>query len=207
MSFADRKTSLIFCEPSTFDYKNDYIVLDIDSEMLKLIREGAQPYQDSDGNAYIFGHLYDVDMYDHPGFVDVSDGQIGFIEQNLARRKDKAGQLSSDYEKQIGPVKYNDPVYLSTVRKSYPEIMWIGQIFGKPNGVHLHFHVDDEFDRVDSIIIDNEYFFKAHYDSADEVTDDDTDASDNVAYVSGDSYHSEDYEADKNNKSDINSNS
>lgn len=202
MSFADRKTSLIFCEPSKFDYKNDYIVLDVDAEMLKLIRLGAQPYQDSDGNAYVFGNLYDVDLYDHPGFVDVSDGQIGFIEQNLARRKDKAGQLSSDYEKQIGPVKYNDPVYLSTVRKSYPEIMWIGQVFGKPNGVHLHFHVDDELDRVDSIIIDNEYFFKAHYDSADEVTDEE------VTYVSGDSYHSEDYENNGDNKeSDIDSNS
>lgn len=200
-SASSKKTSLIFCEPSSFNYKNDYLVLDVDDKMQQLIYEGGQPYQDGEGNAYVFGSLFSVDSYDHPGYVEVTNGEIGFVEQMAAKKRYKAKESSSDYEKHAGSVKYNDPVYLANVRKDYPEITWIGQVFGKPNGVHLHFHVDDELDRVDSIIIDNSYFFNVKYNSADESTDDD-----DVPHQSNESTD-ESYQSDESDESDTSTDS
>lgn len=91
-------TSLILCSPNTFSYSNDYLVLDVDKEMLELVKLGPRLYtadkdttEDNDGDrvdfAYCFGDLFDFDEYSHPGYLLTSSSQVGFVEEKASKKK------------------------------------------------------------------------------------------------------------------------
>src|SRR4051794_12999174 len=102
-------TTLIFGEPDTFNYSYDYIVIDINNEMLKKIESGGTAYEDCSSNAYVFGKLYDIDDYRHAGHHDVRHHQTGLIEKLVAKKKYRDGDLTCDFEDFCDAVKYNDP--------------------------------------------------------------------------------------------------
>lgn len=159
-----KKTSLVLCEPVTFNYEEDYVVLDVHDDMLRLIRNGAHEYRNAEGQAYVFGELLDLDAYDHAGYIDISQGQVSFMEENQVRQKYRRAK-GCDYEEKCGRLKSNDKAYLEEVQKQYPEIIWIGSIDKPKTSIHLHFHVDDLRARVDSVLLDQEYFYTAKSES------------------------------------------
>lgn len=162
--------SLIFAEPSTFDYTINYVVLDVTSDMYEKIKQGGRELTDCDSNAYLFGDPFDIDEYESAGFHDVSLGQTGFIEKNIAKKKHREGNLTCDYEDFIDRTQFkcNDPVCIKAVQETHPEIIWVGKVNNNAKRVHLHFHVSPN-DVVDSVIVDNEYYLYATYDT-DETT-------------------------------------
>lgn len=169
--------TLIFAEPNTFDYARNYIVLDVNDDLYKLIQAGGEEHRDCNSNAYVFGSLFDIDDYEHAGHHEVLQGQTGLIEKTGAKTKHKAGYLTCDYEDFVGKPKFNDGEFLKKIQKTHPEISWIGEVIDNNTKCHLHFHVSPQ-DVVDSVIVDNNFFLIAHSES-------DTDNSD-ASYTSGD---------------------
>lgn len=165
--------TLIFAEPTTFDYTNDYVVIDVNDDLLAKIQKGGEQYKDCEGNAYVFGPLFDIDEYIPAGSHDVTMGQTGFIEKSHAKRKHKEGNLTCDYEDFIGEVTFNDSDCIKLIQTTHPEIKWIGKVTHDAPRVHLHFHVSPN-DEVDSIIVDNEYYYNAQGGTEDYDTDEDS---------------------------------
>jgi hypothetical protein len=108
--------------------------------------------------------MFDLDDYEHPGCHDVEHGLTGLLNLQQVEEKEIQKLHTRNFEKKFGPVTNNIPEYLKKIQKDYPEILWLGRV---PNGLkdaHLHFHVDEKTDTVDSIIIDMEYFFHSEVD-------------------------------------------
>lgn len=196
-SSESNKISLLFAEPNSLDFDQDdydYVVLDIEEKLLDLIRQGPEIKEDDDGRAYIFGPLLDLDDYEHPGCHDVHHGFTGLLDlEKVEEREEKKEkekeeekveqQHTRDYEKKYGPTKINKD-YLHQIQKDYPEILWIGSVPSGLKDAHIHFHIDDPTDTVDSIIIDMEYFFHS------EINDDSSDSAEVHEYNLEDSYSS-----------------
>ena len=123
MSNQRKVHTLIFAEPSSFDYDKNYIVVDVNDDMLNKIHQGGQAMSDCNGNSYVFGELFDLDDYIAAGSHDVTMGQTGLVDKIIAKQKHREGNLTCDYEDFIGEVKFNDPDCMKTIRTTHPEIM------------------------------------------------------------------------------------
>jgi hypothetical protein len=177
--------SLILAEPKTFNYRKDYHCIDVIPKLMGEIARGAKIHEDEDGLAYSFGEVFDIDDYEHPGWIKVSErkGQVGFLEMAGARRKFANGYKSSDFEKEYGEMVSNNTSYLNTIKEHYPEIRWIAETYPGATEAHFHLHLDDK-EQINSIIIDMGYFYKAKI-LSDE--DDGDESSDSLIYEDEDS--------------------
>jgi len=134
--------------------------------MLEIIRKSATEYPPhemvrEEGEAYVFGPLFDLDEYDHVGYLEITEGEVGFMEENLTRKKYRK-KKGCTYKETCGPLRPNDMTYIKEVHEKFPEIIWLGGMNERKAVCHLHFHVDEVRDRIDSIIIDRNYFYIAH---------------------------------------------
>jgi len=141
-----KKTSLVFCEPSNFDPDEDYTVLDVDSKMMELINQPAHEYPapeliEEDGEAYVFGPLYDLDEYYHDGYVEMKNGEIGFMNEKITMKKYN-NKYGCPYLNEYSPLLANNPEYIQSVQQNYPEIIWLGSMTTRKGVCHLHYHVD-----------------------------------------------------------------
>ncbi len=170
---------LIFGDPKSFDYREDYYVIDVGTDMLDTIKKGARQLIDSDGcTCYVFGELCDADEYEHITKFSSDNNTIGLLYRERAREKHKNNkdQLTRNYEEMGGKTQYNDYNYIIKLQPNYNEILWVGRIMhpdSKNRDAHLHIHVDGKKDCIDSILIDCGYI----YDAVDEDEDSDDDSS------------------------------
>lgn len=94
--------NIIFCSPDTFVYDNDYLILEVDEEMLQEIRKGPrmmvtgsqsrineETSSSREEYCYVFGDEFDASILEHPGFLLTSSDQIGFIDDKLAKKRHK----------------------------------------------------------------------------------------------------------------------
>lgn len=119
-------TELIFASPLEFRYSNDYEVIRVTHEMLALIQEGAEEYQDETSNGYCFGPLYDLDTYVFLGEHGVKGGTTGFIEVKAAKKKYHEGKKTNNFDTVCFPIKYNFPPTFH---------VWICKIIAKSSGL------------------------------------------------------------------------
>ena len=155
-------TELIFASPLEFRYSNDYEVIRVTHEMLALIQEGAEEYQDETSNGYCFGPLYDLDTYVFLGEHGVKGGTTGFIEVKAAKKKYHEGKKTNNFDTVCFPIKYNFPPYISRLDlQDYSEIKWIGKVQPTSDENHIvycHYHVNTD-NCIDSILVDNGFFY------------------------------------------------
>ncbi|ARA72103.1 hypothetical protein BNJ_00280 [Kaumoebavirus] len=173
---------LLHCEPATYSKGslNTDTPLTVDDVMYKKILRGPKIYRTGQAeNAYVFGKKFPLHTYVAAGghFNDVA--QTGFLDldliQNLpegtpmksfgkTKKKQKETEVPDIYEimKSIYYRKGKFPGYdsreaLAALRKVAPYVIFIGETDGGDVGADLYIHRSG--DTIDSIIIDNRYFF------------------------------------------------
>ena len=162
-----KRVSLIFCEPTSFSFRDNLTVIDVTHQFLESILKGPRRFQDEDGISYVFGKFFeDIDEYEQGGWHDVKNGHTGLIDLRSAKRKVDNGYRTRSILNVYDKVVSNP----NLMKKEYPEIKWIDDST-HPNfptdfrPCHMHYHVNQKTDEVDSIIIDNGYFFHANFNS------------------------------------------
>jgi hypothetical protein len=159
--------TIVFAEPSTFSGvkpNSCFFVIDdtMYEQLLKEPKEFFSQEKEADNlvyqNAYCFGELYPLNEYNFYGYHDNDGGQTGFVNYHLY----EAGKFidySTDIpdEPQIFYSSY-DYKLVEEAREKYPSILFCGDTIGGDVGANLYVHYD-KYNKIDSLIIDNEYFF------------------------------------------------
>uniref|UniRef100_A0A6G6ABL2 Uncharacterized protein n=1 Tax=Borely moumouvirus TaxID=2712067 RepID=A0A6G6ABL2_9VIRU len=154
---------LLFCEPCTFNPKlekfEDHI--SVNNEMYKLlIKNNYTDYISEDycHNAYVFGKLYPLHYYKYVKDHYNDAAQTGFIDLDLVKsgvwfKKDKKGKKFDWPE----ICDWDDDNLRKTMRKINKAIIWFGTTHGGDVGASLYIHKTKG--EIDSIIVDNGFFF------------------------------------------------
>lgn len=159
--------TIIFAEPSTFSgikYNSCYFIIE-DTMYQQLLKQPKEFYSQETiqnnvehQNAYCFGELYKLTEYELLGYHDNDGGQTGFIDYNLYENG-KYINYDEDIpdEPQIFYASY-DYKLVEEAREKYPAILFCGDTLGGDVGSTLFVHYN-QYNKIDSIIIDNKYFF------------------------------------------------
>lgn len=169
---------LLFCEPCSFNPKSKKFEnhISVNDDMYKLlIKNNCAQYISEDycHNAYVFGKLYPLHYYKYVTYHYNDAAQTGFIDLNLVKsgvwfKKDKKGN-ELDW-----PEVYdwdNDDLR-KTMRKINKTIVWFGTTHGGDVGASLHIHKTKG--EIDSIIVDNGFFFGQKDSDSDSDNDNDS---------------------------------
>jgi hypothetical protein len=159
--------TIIFAEPSTFSgiqYNSCYFIVEDNmyQELLKQPKEFCSQETINDcvqhQNAYCFGEFYKLSEYEFLGYHDNDGGQTGFVDYNLYE-SGKFVDYSLDVpdEPQIFYSTY-DYKLVEDAREKYPSILFCGDTLGGDVGATLYAHYD-QYNKINSLIIDNNYFF------------------------------------------------
>lgn len=158
--------SLLFCEPGTFslsDLKKYHSkpTIKVNDEMYNLIKNNTcLVYRDTENvhNAYLFGKLFALHTYqlvaEH--FNDIA--QTGFLDYELVKKgvwfkkNFDTDKLWDSYE-----CDWDNNDLKKAVKKNNKSILWIGTTDGGDVGAYLYVHKTDGV--IDSIIVDNNFFF------------------------------------------------
>jgi hypothetical protein len=160
--------TIIFAEPSTFSgvKPNSCYFLVNDTFYQELLKQPKEFYSQETienylehQNAYCFGELYKLNEYELLGVHYNDGGQTGFIDYHLYE-SGKFVDYGADVpdEPQIFYSGY-DFKLLEEAREKYPSILFCGDTLGGDVGATLYAHYD-EFYKINSLIIDNNYFFQ-----------------------------------------------
>nr|URM62483.1 hypothetical protein [Mimivirus sp.] len=154
---------LLFCEPCYFNPKSkkfeDHIA--VNNEMYKLlVKNNCTQYISEDycHNAYVFGKLYPLHYYKYVTDHYNDAAQTGFIDLDLVKsgvwfKKDKQGNRLDWPD----VCDWDDDDLRKTMRKINKAIVWFGTTHGGDVGASLHIHKTKS--EIDSIIVDNGFFF------------------------------------------------
>ncbi|ANB50256.1 hypothetical protein [Powai lake megavirus] len=171
---------LLFYEPCIFDPKSkkfeDHIT--VNDEMYKLlVKNNCTQYISEDycHNAYVFGKLYPLHYYKYVTDHYNDAAQTGFIDLDLVKsgvwfKKDKKGKKLDWPE----IYDWDDNNLRKTMRKINKAIVWFGTTYGGDVGASLHIHKTKG--EIDSIIVDNGFFFGQKDSDSDSDSDDGNDS-------------------------------
>jgi hypothetical protein len=153
---------LLFCEPytlSTRELRTGLQFAVVDSFYSALLRapKRYRPGKRRRGNAYLFGPLHRLESYEYLGSHGNDGSQTGFIDLDLFEPgHDVRGVIREVYRAKR--YDWNDRVALRQVRAAVPCVLFIGETVGGDVGAQLHAHYTRG--QIDSLIIDNDYFFR-----------------------------------------------
>ncbi len=163
--------SLLFCEPMTYRRGNRYtpgVRFSVSDAMYPSLLRAPKAYHSRRGapvgNAYLFGPRYPLDEYLHVGYHGNDAAQTGFID--LAQYDDAVhgaqidAVLRDEYKPKFG---WADRPALRRLRRRLPHIVWLGETTGGDVGADLWVHSrtgNIKKGGIDSIIVDNNYFFR-----------------------------------------------
>jgi len=154
--------TIVFCEPFTsLGYILKIKKIKINGDMYdKLIKKPKRFI--NDGNAYLFGKLYPLDTYKKRASMMNDIAQVGFVDVTGLNAHEVKGIVDREYKFSGTNNNYNwdDINLLKKIKKEIsPRIIFIGQTIGGDVGADLYTHLD-KHNEIDSIIIDNYFFFK-----------------------------------------------
>ena len=167
-----RLYSIGFCEPYTTDsLRPRQTIFTVDESMYKKLLNPPRYYNGRPGqyigNAFIFGHKYKPDQYRKIGSTGNDGAQVGFVDVKLLNQVDKKLDIGEivlqEYEKEKGWENWKSRAAFARVRKQLPHILFIGETEGGDVGADLYAHYDKNT-VIDSLLIDNDYFFRAQDD-------------------------------------------
>ena len=110
-------------------------------------------------NAYVYGKLYKkgnvlIGHHDNDiastGAYDITDG-VKFNGEHVYNYCMNIAKKTKKYD-------WFNPELLQVIKTFYPEILFIGDTYGGDVGASIYVHLDDNKE-IDSIIIDNHYFY------------------------------------------------
>jgi hypothetical protein len=154
---------IIFTEPSSYNSKNKFVkqrsftVTDDFYSILLKKPKSYTKYGISAGNAYVFGKKYPLNEYKKIRSHGNDGAQTGFINVKLWKDGMYSGEIANVNKKY--DYSYDSRKNISEVRKLTNEsVIFQGQTVGGDVGADLYAHYNSKKE-VDSLIIDNYYFF------------------------------------------------
>jgi len=153
---------VIHCEPYTWSPNNPWIGKDkgilVTSKLYAAMKRKPGIYRGKRseyGNAYRFGPRLPLSAYTKIGGHRNDGAQTGLIDPSSFQGDDKM-LIGNVYEKHGW--EWEDRKALNKIQKTYPGVLFIGETDGGDVGADLYGH-KNKAGLVDSIIIDNDYFF------------------------------------------------
>lgn len=157
--------NIMFCEPVTYHPKHIHTTsFKVNDDMYKKILKGGKSYIDYDDttNAYVFGKRFPLNEYKLIGSHGNDVAGTGFIDLDIIPK----GKSSPDIDAVIGPcyrkgkkiINWDSREAFVQANKLAPYVIFIGETVGGDVGANLYTHYTNNI--LDSIIIDNGYFFK-----------------------------------------------
>jgi len=157
---------LIFGEPSTipgsgsFDV-NDKMYRKLTQEPVVLKKPIRSRSKRLAAAGYLFGKKFKDSEYKEIGSHGNDVAQTGIIDADLMHSP-RDHKLENDISEAFKAKKWNwnDRKSLQNLRKTHPEILWIGYTFGGDVGSTYYAHYDKNHE-IDSLIVDVFYFQQA----------------------------------------------
>ena len=155
--------NILFTEPYSQDTVPTYVDFQVTDKMYQQLLQEPKAFNnpDQDANAYVFGPLFPLESY---RFISnhANDGaQTGFIDVDLFDKniaKDIMDLVLEEYEKEHDDLSWRSRAALLRVRERAPFVLFIGETVGGDVGAELYAHFDER-GNIDSLIIDNHFFF------------------------------------------------
>ena len=151
--------SILHCEPYTWSRGNCFVNyvehLPVTSKLYDAIKRKPIIRRSDRGNGYRFGPRLPLSSYKKVSEHGDDGAQTGLIDPTMFRGDDKMiiGNIYRKYH-----YDWEDRKALKKVQKVYPGILFIGETDGGDVGASLYAHKNKK-GVIDSLIIDNEYFF------------------------------------------------
>lgn len=160
-----RDHTLLFCEPVTLREirGNPGVKFIVDDALYPVLLRAPKAFHVRRsvldvGNAYRFGPRRPLSEYRFVGYHGNDAAQTGFIDLDLftAQAQAELPQLARD-KYRSKRFDWADRSALKAVRARVPHVLWLGETVGGDVGASLWAHRSKN--RLDSIIVDNNYFF------------------------------------------------
>ncbi len=157
-------------EVYTGGFMNDYVELRVSETFLKVLMKRPKVVRRAreSQNAYVFGRLFNKNTYKYAGHHGNDGAQTGIVAMNpyVDGRKITGNPTwryisgNPTWRAVIDTMKsWDQPKVLKRVRKDISShILFIGDTDGGDVGANVYVHVD-AWGEIDSIIIDNDYYF------------------------------------------------
>jgi hypothetical protein len=174
----NKQHNILLCEPATYNGAEWYTKkLTVDDIMYKKILRGPKIYRTNRTNAYVFGKRYPLKEYKLIGSHGNDVAQTGFIDLDLIKKLSDGTPTTKGKGRQKGKtfpdiyeimkpfyyikgksVSYDDRKAFAELHKIAPYVIFVGETVGGDVGANLFAHYTDGV--IDSLIIDNGYFFQ-----------------------------------------------
>lgn len=161
--------TLRFGEPYSMDCKSKNNDVKLPKQMVLKMRnmENWLVYKSNIGNAYRFGPRYKLHKYKFLLGHGNDGAQTGFVDVTGATTKELNNLSNSDvWEEATGGFRFSWDAkdVLKKVQVVLPRVVFVGETVGGDVGANLYVHARSKDGVIDSLIIDNEYFFATNKD-------------------------------------------
>ena len=147
-------------EVYTGSFMKSFVELQLSPAFFKTVTKRPKVLRNKKGNAYVFGPLFHRLTYKFAGHHYNDGAQTGIVlmDKNVDVRRitnervwDRVIDMTTHWE---------DPRVLRMVRKELSKnVVFLGETDGGDGGADVYIHRNRLTDKIDSIIIDNGYFF------------------------------------------------
>ena len=148
-------------EVYTGSFMKSFVELHLSQAFFKTVRKRPKVLRNGEGNAYVFGPLFKKQEYEFRGHHYNDGAQTGIVlmDKNMKLR-DVTHLPTWDLVLDTMTASWEDPRVLRMVQKVSYNIVFVGDTDGGDGGADVYIHHNGLTGKIDSIIIDNNYFFE-----------------------------------------------
>lgn len=149
-------------EVYTGSFMKNFVELHLSAAFFKIVTKRPKILRNKEGNAYVFGPLFRRrPAYQFMGHHYNDGAQTGIVRMDTnVNLQNITNEATWDRVIHM-TVKWEDPRVLRMVRRELSKnVVFLGETDGGDGGADVYIHRNRLTGEIDSIIIDNEYFFE-----------------------------------------------